>query len=463
MEEPITESDDYASHRLLVVVEDVTPISHSFSSSSSITPLAANDSSPLQKKKMPPRRNTNTNPLPRTEAELNERISLAIAQHEALRSEQSGGTSGNNPPTGCTYKQFLDCKPLNFDGTRGAIAFIRWVEKTDSVLRLSKCLPEQRVTYISGLFMDGALSWWNLQVQTKGETTAYAMSWDELKELMRKKYCSKAEIQKLETEFWNLKMDGPKIAEYIQRFHDLSRVVPYLVEPEFKRIERFIWGLAPQILSMVTASKPPTISEAIDMGVALTEEALRMGKFLKSETNKKETRVESSGDNKRKFSKLKKGTQASHDNSPANKRREANPPLGTKAYGATNETSGKGYLGTKPRCDRCKFHHDGRCPRPKCDKCGKEGHNKETCWARYANRGRNGNYHQGGNNNQGGNHKNNQEGNNNNNNNNNEGGNGNGRGQGCFNCGDMGHFRKDCPKENQARERVFTIGAREAR
>ncbi|XP_022030448.1 uncharacterized protein LOC110931359 [Helianthus annuus] len=231
---------------------------------------------------MPPRWNINTNPLPRTEAELNEHISLAIAQHEALRSEQSGGTSGNNPPTGCTYKQFLDCKLLNFDGAGGAVAFVRWVKKTDSVLRMSKCLPEQRVTYISRLSLDGALSWWNLQVQTKGEAAAYAMSWDELKELMRKKYCTWAEIQKLETEFWNLKMDGPKIAEYIQRFHDLSRVVPYLVEPEFKRIERFIWGLAPEILSMATASKPPTIIEAIDLSVALTEEAPRLGKFSKS-------------------------------------------------------------------------------------------------------------------------------------------------------------------------------------
>ena len=64
--------------------------------------------------------------------------------------------------TGCTYKQFLDCKPLNFDGTGGAVAFVRWVEKTDSVLRMSKCAPEQRVTYISGLLLDGALSWWNL-------------------------------------------------------------------------------------------------------------------------------------------------------------------------------------------------------------------------------------------------------------------------------------------------------------
>ena len=84
--------------------------------------------------------------------------------------------------------------------------------------------------------------------------------------MMEKKYCSRAEIQKLEVEFWNLKMDRPKIPEYIQRFHDLSRVVPYLVKPEFKRIERFIWGLAPQIRDMATISKPSTITEVINMG-----------------------------------------------------------------------------------------------------------------------------------------------------------------------------------------------------
>ena len=32
--------------------------------------------------------------------------------------------------------------------------------------------------------MVGALSWWNLQVQTLGADAAYALSWDELKEMM---------------------------------------------------------------------------------------------------------------------------------------------------------------------------------------------------------------------------------------------------------------------------------------
>ena len=70
-----------------------------------------------------------------------------------------------------------------------------------------------------------------------GETAAYAMTWDELKDLMRKRYCSRAEVQKLETELWNLKMERPNIAEYVQRFNGLSQVALLLRGPEFKRIE----------------------------------------------------------------------------------------------------------------------------------------------------------------------------------------------------------------------------------
>ena len=291
--------------------------------------------------------NVNANNLPPA-AELQERISQAIAQLEALRSEHSEG---------CTYKQFLDHKPREFDGTGGALAFVRWVEKTDSVLRLSKCAPGHQVTYIAGLFVDGALSWWNLQVQTMGETAVNTLTWDELKDLMRKRYCSRAEVQKLETELWNLKMEGPKIAEYVQRFGELSQVASRLVEPEPRKIERFIGGLAPQILSLVTTSKPSTITEAINTSVALTEEAIRLGKFSTTD-EKKETPIESSGDNKRKIANFKKITQAS------NKKKAK---------------KGKGYMGILPKCDNCLRYHVGRCKYGKCDSCGKRGHPKETC------------------------------------------------------------------------------------
>ncbi|KAJ0540918.1 hypothetical protein HanRHA438_Chr09g0379311 [Helianthus annuus] len=120
--------------------------------------------------------------MPRIAEELNslleERISEAIAQYEANRAEHSGGSggtrrnghgdsSGDNPTQGCTYK------PPNYDGTGGAVAFVRWTEKTGSTIRMSKCTTDQQVTFVTGLFVDEALPWWNLQVKTLGDDVAY--------------------------------------------------------------------------------------------------------------------------------------------------------------------------------------------------------------------------------------------------------------------------------------------------
>ncbi|KAF5759729.1 hypothetical protein HanXRQr2_Chr16g0744831 [Helianthus annuus] len=113
---------------------------------------------PYRQKRMPPRRDTNTSTLPRIEVELRKHHSQAITRHEALRFKHSDGTTGNNPPTDRTYKQFLNCKPLNFDETGSAIAFVRWSEKIDSILRMTNCSPQESVTFTLGSFLNGTLS-----------------------------------------------------------------------------------------------------------------------------------------------------------------------------------------------------------------------------------------------------------------------------------------------------------------
>ncbi|GJR34644.1 hypothetical protein Tco_1210328 [Tanacetum coccineum] len=54
-------------------------------------------------------------------------------------------------------------------------------------------------------------------------------------------------------------------------------LVPDLVTPKSRMIERYVYDLAPQIRRMVAATKPKTIQKAVHISGALIDEAVRNG------------------------------------------------------------------------------------------------------------------------------------------------------------------------------------------
>ncbi|GKF80295.1 reverse transcriptase domain-containing protein, partial [Tanacetum coccineum] len=78
--------------------------------------------------------------------------------------------------------------------------------------------------------MDSALTWWNSHKRTIGVDAAYAMNWAGLMRLMTEVYCPRNEIQKMETELWNLIVKGNDLTAYTQRFQELillcTRMIP---------------------------------------------------------------------------------------------------------------------------------------------------------------------------------------------------------------------------------------------
>ncbi|GJU75550.1 putative reverse transcriptase domain-containing protein [Tanacetum coccineum] len=168
----------------------------------------------------------------------------------------------NNDRKGCTYKEFLACNPKEYDGMGGAIVYTRWIEKMESVQDMSGCRDNQKVKYTTGSFV--------------------GMPWEEFKTLTREELCPSNEMQKLETELWNHAMVGVGHAAYTDRFHELTRLVPHLVAPENKRIERYIYGLDPEIRGMVAVTEPTTIQKAVQIAGTLTDEALRNGSIKRN-------------------------------------------------------------------------------------------------------------------------------------------------------------------------------------
>ncbi|GKG62794.1 hypothetical protein Tco_0636525, partial [Tanacetum coccineum] len=60
-------------------------------------------------------------------------------------------------------------------------------------------------------------------------------------------------------------MVGAGHAAYTDRFNELARLVPHLVTPESRMIEKYVYGLAPQIRRMVIATEPKTIQKALQI------------------------------------------------------------------------------------------------------------------------------------------------------------------------------------------------------
>ncbi|KAD5961961.1 hypothetical protein E3N88_13434 [Mikania micrantha] len=256
----------------------------------------------------------------------------------------------------CTYKMFKSCDPTTFDGKEGATGVIQWLEETESVLEISSCKDEDKVKFAAQQFKGEALFWWKTVLQVRGRDVVNHMNWEEFKEIVKEKYCPINEIERIEEEFLNLEMIFPDMITYVSKFEQLSRLVPHLVTPESKRIQRFIWGLPSQIRTHVKANKPVTMQSAVDLGSTVNDDILR--------AEQQKERVGT----KRKFD----GGQS--EGKSGERRFEA--PFTKK--GKPNDDKRKDYT-SKPTCKRCKKQHFGQCRTPKCLKCHKLGHLAENC------------------------------------------------------------------------------------
>ncbi|GKE88309.1 hypothetical protein Tco_1565784, partial [Tanacetum coccineum] len=112
------------------------------------------------------------------------RVSVALANHETLRNSTNGHGDGS-PNSGIgnrgttrtlreyTYKDFLNCHPLNFKGTEGVVVLAQWVKKMESVFHISNCAVENQVKFATCTFVRNALTWWNSHMKAITQDVAY--------------------------------------------------------------------------------------------------------------------------------------------------------------------------------------------------------------------------------------------------------------------------------------------------
>nr|GFC31605.1 hypothetical protein [Tanacetum cinerariifolium] len=108
----------------------------------------------------------------------------------------------------CTFADFMKCSPITFRGNEGAVGLIRWIEKTEMVFT----------------------------VATSGIEAMTRKTWAEMKLMMTKEFCPPEEIQRMESELWNLRVKEMDISSYTTRLNELVIMCPGMVPTKGKKM-----------------------------------------------------------------------------------------------------------------------------------------------------------------------------------------------------------------------------------
>ncbi|GJZ58514.1 hypothetical protein Tco_0614008 [Tanacetum coccineum] len=87
----------------------------------------------------------------------------------------------------------------------------------------------------------------------------------------------------MEDGLYNLSVKGNDLKPYVRRFQELTTLCPNMVPNNEKLLEAFIGGLPRSIEGNVTASKPQTLEEVINISQRIEDKKL-LGLILPKDT-----------------------------------------------------------------------------------------------------------------------------------------------------------------------------------
>jgi hypothetical protein len=103
--------------------------------------------------------------------------------------------------------------------------------------------------------------WWEDLKNVKG-IHEEDLSWERFEKYFRKKYLSEKYFDEKTKEFYELKLGQLTIEEYVSRFLELLRYVPY-IKAEKEKVQRFISGLPKDYQNRIEFDEPKTLEDTI--------------------------------------------------------------------------------------------------------------------------------------------------------------------------------------------------------
>ena len=256
-----------------------------------------------------------------------------------------------------------------FEDTTDPLVAMNWIQRLERVFEQMMCPVDRMVPLAIGLLGGDAYNWWTSIRDRFGNPSA--MAWSEFKACFFEQYFN-ATIQDIKyREFMDLKQNELTVYAYKQVFHRLSCFAPSLVATDRDKCRRFELGLNDEIRDMLAAVVPNDFED-------LVARAMRCEERIESRTRRLEEGGPSQGPSKRSASTSGSSSGSRPSGSSSSDRsgfRRRGRGFGARFRGFVNRFTGgaRGQPSQRqqgqrqpmqrdfPLCQTCGRHHDGQC------------------------------------------------------------------------------------------------------
>ncbi|GMN30537.1 hypothetical protein TIFTF001_041475 [Ficus carica] len=286
------------------------------------------------------------------------------------------------------YERFRRMKAPEFEGLTDPVAADNWLIDIQVILDFMRLTEQEKVLCASFALKKDARHWWTT-VQMHRDVMA--MSWQDFITEFRAMYYNAEILAVQQDEFTSLQQGSMTVMEAVQKFEQLARMCPELVQTKKEKVRRMMKMFRTDIAKQVSAGDnlPTLVFDCVSRAIRAeywinrdkearaqifkarkeekavvkqTQPRQNTESNQKGQTNNPNQNAKQFGRNKRKGNFTGQGQQSNFPQKRNNRGREGN----SVDY---------------PSCAKCDKKHQGVCRMgtSACYLCGKEGHYARNC------------------------------------------------------------------------------------